>query len=84
MKFECPQCGKKYSLPDEKVPQGKDFKVKCKKCGEVIILHGGESEGAGAAAHDMGAHGQVSGGSPFTPPVEQERSFEEEPTRVFD
>lgn len=40
MKFGCPKCGKKYSLPDEKVPVGKDFKVRCKKCGEAIILHG--------------------------------------------
>jgi predicted Zn finger-like uncharacterized protein len=38
MKFECPSCAKKYSLPDEKVPAGKDFKVKCKKCGEIIVL----------------------------------------------
>jgi predicted Zn finger-like uncharacterized protein len=83
MKFECPQCGKKYSLPDEKVPQGKDFKVKCKKCGEVIILHGGAGEGADAAAQDMGAP-QAAGGSPFGQPPEQERAFEEEPTRVFD
>ncbi len=75
MKFECPSCGKKYSLPDEKVPAGKDFKVKCKKCNEVIVLRGGQGEDAGSEA---------AAAAPVLPPVEEGFGPEEQPTRVFD
>lgn len=82
MKFECPQCGKKYSLPNNKVPVGKDFKVKCKKCGEVIILHSETSKTAEAAPQQAAAP-EAGAASPFTS-GNMERPFEEEPTRVFD
>jgi|GEM_PF-1163308 len=76
MKFECQKCGKKYSLPDEKVPAGKDFKVKCKKCGEVIILHG-----APVAPQFPGGPGNL---SPFSFQAPEGKPLDEEPTRVFD
>ncbi len=75
MKFECPSCGKKYSLPDEKVPSGKDFKVKCKKCGEVIVLRGGVGDEMAPPA-DAGA--------PFDAPPDENSGPDEQPTRVFD
>lgn len=37
MKIECDKCGAKYSIADEKV-RGKTFKIRCKKCSNVIIV----------------------------------------------
>lgn len=37
MKIVCEQCGKKYSIDDEKV-KGKMFKIRCRNCGNVIIV----------------------------------------------
>ena len=37
MRIVCDTCGAKYSIPDEKV-QGKVFKVRCKKCTNVILV----------------------------------------------
>lgn len=54
MKIVCGSCGAKYSIADEKV-QGKVFKIRCKKCSNVIVVKGNEdgdetvSAGAGAA-----------------------------------
>ncbi len=39
MQIVCPKCHTKYSLPDEKVA-GKILKVRCKKCGNVIVVRG--------------------------------------------
>jgi predicted Zn finger-like uncharacterized protein len=77
MKFECPSCGKKYSLPDEKVPAGKDFKVKCKKCGEIIVLRApdpaeaAQEQAAPPPAEQPAAEQQ----SAFAPPAEQPSAF---------
>lgn len=90
MKFECPSCAKKYSLPDEKVPAGKDFKVKCKKCGEIIVLRGPEPD---ASAPEEPAQEQGGAGGPFdaappqqdAPPAGDDgMAPDEQPTRVFD
>jgi len=55
MKIECDKCGAKYSIADDKV-RGKTFKIRCKKCSNVIIVR--EKEGgaadAGAAEGDSG------------------------------
>ena len=39
MKIICDSCGAKYSIADEKV-EGKVFKIRCKKCSEVIVVEG--------------------------------------------
>lgn len=39
MKIVCGSCGAKYSIADEKV-KGKVFKIRCKKCSNVIVVKG--------------------------------------------
>ena len=39
MKIVCDSCSAKYSIADEKVA-GKVFKIRCKKCSEVIVVRG--------------------------------------------
>lgn len=46
MKIVCDACQAKYSISDDKV-QGKVFKIRCKKCSNIIVVRGGG--GAGAA-----------------------------------
>ncbi len=38
MKVICDSCHAKYSLSDDKLTKGKTFKIKCKKCGHVIMV----------------------------------------------
>jgi DNA-directed RNA polymerase subunit RPC12/RpoP len=38
MKFACEQCGRKYVLADEKIAAKEDVRLKCRQCGEVIIV----------------------------------------------
>src|SRR5580765_7221337 len=45
MKIVCDACQAKYSISDDKV-QGKVFKIRCKKCSNIIVVRGG----AGGAA----------------------------------
>jgi predicted Zn finger-like uncharacterized protein len=49
MKITCDNCGAKYSIADDKV-QGKVFKIRCKKCGESIVVRGDEEHAQAAAA----------------------------------
>ncbi|MBN2360253.1 MAG: zinc-ribbon domain-containing protein, partial [Deltaproteobacteria bacterium] len=37
MKFFCDKCNTKYSIADDKV-RGKILKIRCKKCGNVIVV----------------------------------------------
>ncbi len=39
MKIVCESCGAKYSIADDRVT-GKVFKIRCKRCSEVIIVRG--------------------------------------------
>lgn len=49
MKIVCDNCATKYQIADEKV-SGKAFKIRCKKCGHVIVVNKGPGEaGAGQA-----------------------------------
>lgn len=48
MKIVCDACGAKYSISDDKV-QGKVFKIRCKKCQNIIVVRG-NSQAAEAAA----------------------------------
>ncbi len=43
MKIVCDACQAKYSISDDKV-QGKVFKIRCKKCSNIIVVRGGASE----------------------------------------
>jgi len=38
MRVECPNCNKEYKIPDEKLPAGKKFAVKCPACKNRIII----------------------------------------------
>ncbi len=49
MKIVCGSCQAKYSIADEKVA-GKVFKIRCKRCGEVIVVRGDQEQGLGAQA----------------------------------
>src|SRR5690606_20757637 len=53
MRIECDKCAAKYSIADEKV-RGKTFKIRCKKCSNVIIVRdkagGAEDAGGGESA----------------------------------
>lgn len=51
MKIECDKCSAKYSIADEKV-RGKTFKIRCKKCSNVIIVR---DKAAAAGAPSGGA-----------------------------
>jgi predicted Zn finger-like uncharacterized protein len=65
MKITCQSCQAKYTIADEKVA-GKTVKIKCKKCGATIVVHGNEGAGAPlpAAAPDpsVGAGAAPGGG----------------------
>ncbi|MCA9660375.1 MAG: zinc-ribbon domain-containing protein, partial [Myxococcales bacterium] len=65
MKIECDKCGAKYSIADEKV-RGKTFKIRCKKCSNVIIVRdkadgGADEAAAGAADPDQGPEQDAGG-----------------------
>jgi predicted Zn finger-like uncharacterized protein len=49
MKIVCDACSAKYSIADEKV-RGKVFKIRCKKCSNIIVVRGSVSEAAEASA----------------------------------
>jgi predicted Zn finger-like uncharacterized protein len=56
MKIVCGSCQAKYSIADEKVA-GKVFRIRCKRCGEVIVVRGDQDSpeaaaGSAAAAPD--------------------------------
>lgn len=53
MKIVCQSCSAKYSIADDKVQGKKVFKIKCKKCGEDILVRGEGAEGPGASAADQ-------------------------------
>ena len=54
MKIVCENCGAKYRIADDKV-QGKTFKLRCKRCEEVIRVEGdGASESGSGAASGFG------------------------------
>jgi predicted Zn finger-like uncharacterized protein len=50
MKIVCGSCQAKYSIADEKVA-GKVFKIRCKRCSEVIVVRGDQEEPEAAAEH---------------------------------
>ena len=65
MRIVCDACGAKYSIADQKV-RGKTFKIRCKKCSNVILVKGKSGEGDEPAG-DAGADASL---SPATSDVE--------------
>jgi predicted Zn finger-like uncharacterized protein len=57
MKITCQSCQAKYTIADDKVA-GKTVKIKCKKCGSAIVVHGEATHAPGPdpayAAHNDG------------------------------
>jgi len=49
MKIVCDACSAKYSIADEKV-RGKVFKIRCKKCSNIIVVRGAVSDAAEPSA----------------------------------
>jgi len=49
MKIVCDACQAKYSISDDKV-QGKVFKIRCKKCSNIIVVRGGAGAAEAVAA----------------------------------
>lgn len=69
MKIECDKCAAKYSIADEKV-RGKTFKIRCKKCSNVIIVRdkaagagalGGEAEAPASIGWHLAINGETIG-----------------------
>ncbi len=61
MKIVCDNCSAKYSIADEKVA-GKVFKIRCKKCTNVIVVRGdqlGAEEQAAAPAQGFDYGGEA-------------------------
>jgi len=57
MKITCQSCQTKYTIADDKVA-GKTVKIKCRKCGSPIVVHGdGGQASAGESAHATQAEG---------------------------
>ncbi|HEY1814814.1 MAG TPA: GYF domain-containing protein [Kofleriaceae bacterium] len=69
MKIVCDACQAKYSISDDKV-QGKVFKIRCKKCSNIIVVRGGANAAEAAPApqekdtrvYDYGYDGAGAGG----------------------
>jgi predicted Zn finger-like uncharacterized protein len=69
MKIVCDACQAKYSISDDKV-QGKVFKIRCKKCSNIIVVRGGANAAEPAPApqekdtrvYDYGYEGGAAGG----------------------
>jgi predicted Zn finger-like uncharacterized protein len=57
MKIVCESCGAKYSIADDRVT-GKVFKIRCKRCSEVIVVRGDQQAAPAAGAPAAAAQGQ--------------------------
>ncbi|MBM4319659.1 MAG: DUF4339 domain-containing protein, partial [Deltaproteobacteria bacterium] len=62
MKLICEQCGARYSIADDKV-RGKVFKIRCKKCDNVIVVKG-DADGGGALGIGAASLGEMAQASP--------------------
>jgi predicted Zn finger-like uncharacterized protein len=52
MKIVCDACSAKYSIADDKV-KGKVFKIRCKKCSNIIVVRGGAGEDPAQPQYDQ-------------------------------
>ena len=60
MRIECDKCAAKYSIADEKV-RGKTFKIRCKKCSNVIIVRDKAAGAEDAAASEPASADEPAG-----------------------
>ena len=68
MKFVCDRCQTRYSIADEKVRQ-KILRIRCKTCGNVIVVQEARGPGSGLVAHHPAKTPRpVSTGSPNLAP----------------
>ena len=58
MIFACDRCGRRYSVPDDRV-QGRAFRVTCKACGQVIRVVPGAAAPAAARISSSVASGRA-------------------------
>ena len=58
MKIVCEACGAKYSIADDRVA-GKVFKIRCKRCSEVIVVRGDQPEAASTAQPGVSGGGSA-------------------------
>ena len=72
MKIICDSCGAKYSIADEKV-QGKVFKIRCKKCSEVIVVEGTSVASGGGGVDDYQSPYEDEGASEWYVVIDGER-----------
>ena len=56
MKIICDNCRTKYSIADEKV-RGKVFKIRCKKCQNIIVVRGTQQEDPAPAQQEQDGYG---------------------------
>jgi predicted Zn finger-like uncharacterized protein len=72
MKFLCDNCKAKYQIADEKIA-GRTLKMKCRKCGHDIIIHGESMAAAGStpapAAPEPAPPAAKKPGPPPAPPA---------------
>lgn len=62
MKITCQSCQAKYMIADDKVV-GKTVKIKCKKCGATVVVHGNEGDAGPAMAPAPTTHDDEDGGA---------------------
>ncbi|VAX18824.1 hypothetical protein MNBD_NITROSPINAE01-1700 [hydrothermal vent metagenome] len=63
MKINCPNCNKTLNVPDEKIPQDKDFKFKCPSCKSNVTV----PTGGGAISADLPQFDGVPTSTPTSP-----------------
>jgi len=74
MRFSCTRCGKRYVTRDVPVP-GRIYRLKCKACGELIVVKGGAAAAgpsrpdASAASSDAQAAEAMGSITPLAPPL---------------
>jgi predicted Zn finger-like uncharacterized protein len=66
MKFSCERCQTRYSIGDEKV-KGKVLKIRCKTCGNIVVVREQAAQAAGQAADAAVAQLAAAGGGPSAP-----------------
>jgi len=64
MKFSCERCQTRYSIGDDKV-KGKVLKIRCKTCGNIVVVREQQAVSEGAAAGEVAV--AAAGGSSSTP-----------------
>lgn len=81
MRFACDSCGAQYMIADEKVGV-RGVKVKCKKCGNMIVVKPGAEAAASSMADTGSSAGVASGGMSSMSAAGQGGSFGDTQTQA--